>query len=523
MSYIKKLISLLMAGCVLFGLAACSAGETNQGEKTVEVFEETVTEIPEEEKLLQERLPAESISLPYLSGDSLDPYLCTSDTNRLFQPLIFQSLFKTLADGSVEPELCKELSTSNNHVFLLTINEGIYFSDGSELTLEDVRYSVSCAIAPDSYYKSRLSNVVACYVTGDTLVIETQSITPHFTSLLTVPICKSGNPYVGTGLYKKHTDDTGAVTLTPNSFNEHSDELSVRLINLVSYDDILDMVSDFSQKKLAMTCNDFLNTSSPGYAGDYDIWTCPTNTMVYLAYNVNKPIFSLGYSRYAVGRAIDRETIASDIFRGYATPSCLAVPQGHIWYSEIAAEYGDYAPGIITDYLTDRGFRDYENDGIINAETYYGWFNFSFDIVVNAESDYKIQTAKKIAEDLKQYGINAYVRTLVWDDYLTALRTGDFYAYIGEVNLAPDFNLRRLIGTGGALNYSYYDDADMDILMEQGEFNDEYWETFLTCAAISPIVFKNTCVLTQRGTFTNLSPVCGDVLNDFENLEILQS
>ena len=64
--------------------------------------------------------------------------------------------------------------------------------------------------------------------------------------------------------------------------------------------------------------------------------------------------------------------------------------------------------------------------------------------IVNNDSTAKVLAARHIAEQLNSMGITTTLYELSWDDYMTALETGDYDMYYGELRLTPDWDLSYL-------------------------------------------------------------------------------
>ena len=59
----------------------------------------------------------------------------------------------------------------------------------------------------------------------------------------------------------------------------------------------------------------------------------------------------------------------------------------------------------------------------------------SVTMLVNEENSFKVSMARKLASDLSQYDVKIDVKTLPYEDYLAALKAGDFDLYYGECKL----------------------------------------------------------------------------------------
>jgi ABC-type transport system substrate-binding protein len=149
--------------------------------------------------------------------------------------------------------------------------------------------------------------------------------------------------------------------------------------------------------------------------------------------------------------------------------------------------------------------------------------------IVCSDSSVKVSAAREIAEDLRSLGISVTLRELSWDDYNTALENGNFDMYYAETRLTADFDLSRLITTGGSLNYGKVYDTSVKQSIEDylsASDDDRRMACDLMCQAvaesalITPICFEKQQVLTHRGIVSGVSATQYNIFNCFENWEI---
>ena len=97
------------------------------------------------------------LTVPYTTLDSLNPFVTKSLLNSSLTSLVFRSLYVTDAGFMPVADLAKASSVQGKTVSV-TLTEGIFFSDGTELTAADVLYSFAKA-KPSPVYAQSLKNV----------------------------------------------------------------------------------------------------------------------------------------------------------------------------------------------------------------------------------------------------------------------------------------------------------------------------------------------------------------------------
>ena len=87
----------------------------------------------------------QSLTLTYYREESLNPLNCADYTNRTIMPLLYQGLFTVNRDYEVEPILCKNYRISSDMKTYTFYTEAATFSNGSQLTAQDVVATLQAA------------------------------------------------------------------------------------------------------------------------------------------------------------------------------------------------------------------------------------------------------------------------------------------------------------------------------------------------------------------------------------------
>ena len=447
--------------------------------------------------------------LPYSTDDTFDPYTCTTEINRVIMPLIYDGLFSLDENYNYSNALCEEITTEDNQMFRITLREA-YFSDGSLVTASDVVYSINAARESSSRFSSRLSGIIACYISEGFVCIETSSANPRLPALLDIPICKENNRSIGCGAYVMSNND-GEITLEVNTNWWQGLDMPYSTIYLRGYDNMMDLINAFNSKEIDLVTTDLTSSNAPGYSGDFDTWKVNSPTMVYLAFNTEQPVFSVASARQIIARGIDRESLVSNIYGTHATPVSIPFPPYSPYYDESLNQSGNYSTDAIEQIMEENDYDDINNNGYPDVETYYGWYDLNVDLVVNAESEYKVQIAQMIHDMFAELNIEVTIKALTYDEYIQTIQNGNFYMYLGEVTLSPDFNLYKLIGSNGSMNYGNYSSSIMSEHLQSGEYDAEFIEYFLESVPFTPILFKDSSVLTHRGTIADINATSENV------------
>jgi ABC-type transport system substrate-binding protein len=239
--------------------------------------------------------------------------------------------------------------------------------------------------------------------------------------------------------------------------------------------------------------------------------------MQFLGFNTRGEALRDGQLRRALGLAADRRAIAESVMLGHATPAPLALPPSYRLY-DAAWERSVGDPLVEMSAIFSRaGMTDADSDAYLEYLSPSGeYVPFSIDFIVNAENDYKVAAAERIAETLRRVGVQITLRALPWAAYAEALESGDFDLYYGETRLPADFDLSALLLPGGALDYGGVEPGEyapyLTAFLSASDDAAEAAAAVALCRKIQtdapfiPILYKRYAAHTGRGVVNGLSP-----------------
>ena len=488
----KKLCSLALALTLL--LTGCHAPEQPSQPPVIDP-DDQIESIPED-------IP---FQLAVYDRYSLHPISAGNRANLALAPLLYEPLFALNASFEAEPVLCDRTAVSEDGlIWTLELRQNITFSDGTPLTGEIVAAALNTARQAGSRYASRLSGITAVSGAEQTVTITLSTPNGALPTLLDIPIpMDNSDRPLGTGSYVlKEQDEELALTLRSDWW-QNGVTLPVSDIPLKSVSKSDELILSFESGDVALVDVDLMGTNSLGYSGSYETWDYATTSMLYLGFNTTDRLCRDVRIRRALALAIDRESIAQVDFARHAVPSALPVhPNSPLYDKSLAAELA-YDPEELMAQLT-----------ALNLE------GRTLTLLVNSENTARVAAAERIAGQLRSTGLKITLEKLAFEDYTLALEQGQFDLYLGEVVLTADFDLSPLLLSGAALNYGRWSDTAVAPLLSmyrasegtQRSINARMLYSYLAQELpISPICFKNGCVLTRWGRLSGLEPVRGNV------------
>lgn len=507
----KRTLCVLLTLVFLLSLTGCG----NWEEPEDDLYETLSDYFGTTEK--EEDLPVlTSFALPYLPGETADPITCSDGAQKTLGTLLYESLF------SLDPTFVPQLSLAesctydaDSRTYTITLRQGVLFSDGAELTARDVIYSLKRARSSERY-AARLADISSISGSDYTVTIRLSRSNPSFTARLDVPIIKNntgGRTWpIGTGPYYYLSDDTGAhLALNANWWQKKS--LPLDRIDLVRCKDSDTMSYAFYAREIQLLMCDLTSTATSNVYGSGTYTDAATTTMQYIGVNTSRAPLNDPALRRALSLGLDRQGCINAFLLGHGLAAQFPLsPAASVYPRTLDVPY---SPDNFDTAMAQAGYADGST--------------LRLTLLVNKENSFKVDSAKRIAEDLSHHDLQITVKALPWEQYLQSLQSGNYDLYYGECRLTADWDLRSLIGTGGSLNYGGYSSADTDALLSAclSAAEADRANAFLALcshlkeqAPILPICFKSVSVLLPSGAVESITPTAANPFYDLPEWKV---
>lgn len=495
----KKLWALSLALLLLLSFCGCGQHTKTQpqsGTQEGDIISDAVDTTQKSE--------VTSFGLAYESDYGLNPYSCTDLTNRTIFSLLYESLFTVTSSFDVEPVLCEHYTVSEDQLtYTITLLDGVCFADGTPLAASDVVASYEAA-RESEFYGSRLMYVYSITAV-DHQTVQFQLGTPYenLPLLLDIPIVaaisvKENRP-LGTGPYYAVDGQGGAVLLqNPHWWQEYSAAVTVDSITLVETESPADIRDDFEYGITGVVCTDPNSSAYADYHCDYELWNCSTTIMDFIGFNAYYGIFSDPGLRAAFTYLVDRETIVTDVYEGYAEAAVLPCnPLSVLYDNSLAAQYS-YDPQKFREAL--------QTNGALGTATF----------LVCSSDPGRVEAAQVIAAEAEKYGFTLEIETASTDEFLYRVYQGDYDLYYGQVRLAPNFDLSNFFNGSSLSSGGLESDTMLALCKDALENAGNYYslhEAVLENGSFCPVLFKSYAVYATRGIISNMVPAVDHVFH----------
>lgn len=502
----KRWIALCLALCLALPLTACGDWDEREADPLREL-----TDYYQPENEAAAPTPVTDFTLPWHPEETLDPLTCADGWPQTVGALLYEGLYALDNSFTPYPVLAQEARyDADTFTYTITLRRGITFSDGAPLTANDVVQCLRRARLCDRY-ASRLQQVKTVDSRDNDVIITLHRDNRQFLALLDIPIARVDVPGaihpLGTGPYYLAQDDSGWL-LAANDNWWQGGELPLRRISLMFCKSDEAMLYAFSARDVHLLRYDLTGTDDtvPDLRSDYT--DAPTTVLQYLGFHLGHELLQRSEVRRAISLALDRQRITGTYLLGHGEAAQFPIhPDSPLYPADLVLSP---ARSEVDSAMADAGLMDGEERWALN-------------LVVYSENSFSVAICQAIADALKRYDLDITVTALPWEDYLTALATGQFDLYFGQCRMTADWDMSALLGMYGNLNLGGYFDETADALIQaslaadEGERADALHDLcarLQTACPIAPICFKSVTVLTtsdlvDRPTPTAANPFYG--------------
>ena len=407
---------------------------------------------------------------------SMDPHQGKETPTVEVTDQIFDTLLVVNPEtNELEPQIAESWEQTSDTSYTFKIRQGIKFHDGSELTAEDVKFSLERAInsAAVSYVIDFVDSVEV--VDPYTVIVNLKApyapalrnLSVPFTAIVPKAVVEADEEAfrlhpIGSGPYKFVEWKQGD-SVTLEGFDEYYAGAPATK-NLV-----MKVIPEAAQRTIALETgeidiaydilpNDLTRVEENEDLTLYDV---PSVTCYYVTMNMNKEPFNIPEVREAINLAIDRQLIIDTIVSGAGQPADAIIAPDVFGYISPGAY--EYDPEKARELLAEAG---YEN-------------GFETSIWVN-DTQTRIEACQAIQAMLMDVGITCNIEVMEFGSFIQATSNGEHdMGYFGWTTSTTDadytyYSLEHSSQQGAAGNRSFINDPEVDALIEKGrESTDE--------------------------------------------------
>jgi len=438
-----------------------------------------------------------------LSADitSLDPQGHNDTKSEAVSFLLFNRLFRLNTDFKVIPDLAESWEQPSDTEWLIKIKEGVMFHDGSEMTSEDVKFSLDRSrVMPK--VQQVLSEVKSVDIIDKyTVKVTTNSAFAPFlytlvhagTSILPKAYVESGDDFanpIGSGPYKFvewTSGDRVVLEKNENYFDKNNMGQSAKIIFKV--------IPEGTSRTIALETGEVdvvaelptIDMNKVKDNADLKLYEKPSTRLDFFAMNTEKAPFDNIKVRQAMNYAIDKDAIMAVAIDGAGIKADSVLAPSFLGYK--AGPY-TFDPEKAKKLLTEAGYPD------------------GFEMEIMTSGDDRKRIAEVIQASLMDVGIKASIKMLEWGTFIDSVLKGDEETLVlgWTSNPDPDATLTPIYFSGniGGMNFSRINDPKIDQLLKDAReeldltkralIYNEFHEYVMEQAPFVPLFIKNNIV-----------------------------
>ena len=451
---------------IIFIIAVIVAIVYKTNKKEEEIVEEPETSQVEEEIVKQ-------VTLGIAEFDTMNPILSQNKHIQEISRIIFDPLLELDEQYKLQKCLAKDWAKTSETTYLVKIRDDIKWSDGTQLLVEDVIFTIETLKQVSSIYAINVQNITTVEkLDNDTIQITLDREIPFFEYNLIFPIMnrtyyegqdfsntEKNNMPIGTGKYKIVENVSNAVISKKNEYYTR-EELTLEKITISKYGTLGEFYNAFKLGKMDVITT--TNIAVEDYIGTigYNKQEVTGREFDFLALNTQNAVLSNLEVRNAISHAINRQNIVASLFNNKYKVTDYPLDYGN-W---LKGEAGDtsYNPDLAKQILEQNGWV-FKDNKWQKTQNYYTR-KLSFKIVVQASNQTRITVAEMIKADLEAIGIQVSIVKASDNQYQYYLQNKNYDYIITGTTMSLSPNLETYFGVG---NYANFDNAELNNLMSE--------------------------------------------------------
>lgn len=439
----KRLIALLLIAVLSLTLLATGCGRKNQETETRTDLKVAVD----------------------CDADSLAPWDATLSTTLITRTILFDPLcYYDATTTEVTYYLADSYTVSEDGlIYTFKLKEGAKFSDGSELTADDVVFSMEQyqASYDNSYYFTCVDETVA--VDPQTVEFRLKyAYAPFMINMNNFFVAsKDAASSMGIDAYAKAPIGSGQFVLDNwksavaldfvRNDQYYGTPASLEKVSLIVYADANARATALEAKDVDVAPIDVASVRNLESIDTIEIKEAPTTKGCLVAMNISSDKFSDVKVRQAISYAIDKDYIIEATQSGYGTVSNEVYPQSVFGYSDQVKGYG-YDLEKAKALLAEAGITTPCDLGTLTC---------------NAGG---AKVAEIVQQQLAQAGINVSIQTLETATFYDGVFNGTYDIAIIRTGFEPDASSYDVMFTEdgmGSLNFAQYVNQDIQALLQK--------------------------------------------------------
>ena len=483
-----------------------------------------------------------TLHLAMRTVQTLNPLLNEEETVDRILKLVYLPLVKLDEKRKPSPSIAKGWSFSEDGKTLsMTLREDIQWQDGTNLTADDVIFSMNTlrGASENAVYKNSMGYIASYTKTG------THSVTITFRQTFSGNLYALCFPVICAHYYNQENVLTSAKNMKPMGdgyykFQEFIPTKELRLVKSetvfgekAKMDNIVVSISADKNTDIFSFDQGLIDTLAADVTemGKYDgtkntkLFEYTTNYLDFIGFNFNQSLFQDKNIRKAISYALPREAILESVYLNHATMANTLVNPTSWLFEENTIKY-TYKAEEAEKLLRASNWIDSNRDGIRDRKTNELVETLKITILVNAENEARRQIAMRLADELHALGFDVSIDVEAFESYTQKLLDKDYDMFIGgwQLSIIPDYSFMLHSSQIGNGNYAAYNSVEMNeilgaayVAVKEEDIRNAYSKLQKYTAEELPyigIAFRNSALFSEERVYGNVNPLENNIFDN---------
>lgn len=424
---------------------SCSSNEVNNEETEIDEVNKVNTDTENGE------IDFDGITMQVRRTNTLNPLLSEDETIKTSMQLVYQNIVSYTEDDKLSLNLIESYEfLQEENTFIIKIKDNVMWHDGNFVNVDDFIYSYNLLVnaSENACYKNVIKDIVSfTKQDNDTIKIVTSNPSigsPYFLAFPVVPshiknelLMKDDvhlNTVVGNGVYENtfvsvnntiYLEDSKTDDINPN----------IKKIRLMITDNTESKYYGFEQSISNVLVSKVENWSKFHTSKSVNINPYNKMEMIVLGFNFDTEINNDVNFRKAVYYSIPFAQICESIYLKFCDQSRTLYPTNHFAFN---------------DTIVNEPFEGTLSSEFLKKTAYSGE---PINVIIQGDSKELNKTLEIIKANLENIGVALNVKNLSYNEYIEALKNGEYDIYLGDYNMGvlPEFD--TILGENNYSNY----------------------------------------------------------------------
>jgi peptide/nickel transport system substrate-binding protein len=420
----------------------------------------------------------------------LDPHVTSAYSSFQILENVLDTLVTLDAEQNVVPSLAESWEASADGLtWTFRLREGVRFSNGRELTADDVVFTFERMLDPETGSGNAylLAGVTAVDAPDDRTVVLTLEA-PNVALLGHLAVNKAvgiiaresvedgtiNTRPIGTGPFRIAEFQPG--TLVRLERNEHYWQSGLPYLDAID----IRIIPDESVRRTALVSGDVdwaisvpaQSVSELDRNDEVVVDQTTAGAYWYIGVNTEREPLDDPRVRQALSYALQRDNIALAAAFGNAQATQDPIPSSSAWAFDYAPY--EYDPERARELLAEAGVEG----------------GFELEIMPTTQYEESIRVSQVLQANLAEVGVRATIRTLEWAEWLEEEGAGNYDTYVCSWNglVDPDDYFFAQHRTGEVFNFTGYSNPTVDELLDHGRRTEDFVERLPIYERINRII-----------------------------------